>query len=168
MKNSFTTKISAYSELNQIKSPNSSKVNKQEVKSLQCLMNQQFIKRIPISQYVILSEAGWNSIICCVLQIINWRFQLKIFDFTLSQQTISKLFVFILTLKSQHTKTRLKSFVRRQEHSIRAKLYISIHWLLQYLQLQASQWLMETLFAPKKLPRNFRSEKNLKESWNQD
>lgn len=91
------------------------------------------------------------SVICCMLQIINWRFQYKIFDFTLSQQTISKLFVFILTLKSQHTKTRLKSFVKQEGTFYKGKIiYISIHWLLQYLQLQARQWLMETLFAPKK------------------
>ena len=43
-----------------------------------------------------------------MLQIINRRFQLKIFDFTLSQQTIFKLFVFILTLKSQHHKNEAK------------------------------------------------------------
>ena len=109
-------------------------------------MKRQFIKGIPRD----LSEPGHYSVICCMLQIINWRrFQLKIFDFTLSQQTISKLFVFILTLKSQHTKTRLKSFVRL-EHFKGKIIYFYPLTPTVLTVTESSQWLMETLFAPKK------------------
>ena len=124
-------------------------------------MKRQFIKGIPRD----LSETGHCSVICCMLQIINWRrFQLEIFDFTLSQQTISKLFVFILTLKSQHTKTRLKSFVR-QEHFKGKIIYFYPLTPTVLTVTDSSQSMINGNFiCAKKVLRNFRSEKNLKES----
>ena len=76
----------------------------------------------------------------------NWRFQLEIFDFTLSQQTIPKLFVFYFNSKESTRKNEAKIICKAGTFYKGKIIFIDSCSTYSY---SPAKWLMETLFAPK-------------------